>query len=395
MPQFRYKALGEDGRAIEGVMEAASTDAVAAALRAKGRWTVEVRPARAMAARPALRDAELALVARELSTLLGAGVPMARALHLLTSLAPSAAAKGFVERTLARVSAGEPLSDALEKAGLGAVGGRAGLIRAGEAAGDAAGALARLAAGLDRSEALRQAIRSALLYPAMVALAALGAMALLVFAVLPRFEEIFLNAGARLPGLAGALLDGSRWIGANAAPLAAAIGAVVLWFLYWRRTEAGALALSKFGLAMPILGSIGRRLDAARFCRTLGLLLENGAPAEQAAEHAISAMSRVAMRWRARRFAADLGSGAGLADAAERTGAFPKPVVGLLRVGEESGAAPAMLEHAAGLLESAAERDARRAVALVAPGATLVLGGLVAMIVVSMMTAMLSLNQVV
>lgn len=395
MPRFRYQAIGPDGRTLEGVMEAADADGVAAALRAKGQWTVAVQAAEKQPGAATLSDADLALMLRELATLLSAGAPLDRALALVRTLAPSAKAGGFVDRTLARVSAGEPLSDALEKAGLGAVGGRAGLIRAGEAAGDAPGALTRLAEMLERAEALRQSIRSALLYPAMVAAAAMGALGLLVFAVLPRFEEIFLSAGAELPGLAGALLSGARWVGANFAPLAAVLAATVMAFVLWRRSEAGALALSRLALALPGLGSVLRNLDAARFCRTLGLLLQNGAPAVEAAEHARAAMGRAAMRWRTRGFAADLGSGRGLAAAIERTGAFPPLVAGLARVGEESGAAPAMLRHAADLMESAAQRSATRAVQLVAPAATLLLGGLVAMIVVSMMTAMLSLNQVV
>lgn len=395
MPRFRYQALGADGRTLAGVMEAADADGVAATLKARGQWTVDIRPAERPSSSAAIRDADLALLARELSTLLSAGAPLDRALGLLEALAPSPAARKFVAKALDRVKAGDALSDALEKAGLGSVGGRVGLLRAGEASGDSAGALGRLATTLERSEALRQAIRSALVYPAIVSVAALGALALLVLLVLPRFEEIFLSAGARLPGMAGALMDGSRWISGNALTLSALVAGAIAIFAIWRRTEGGALALSRLGLALPVVGPIQRRLDAARFCRTLGLLLQGGAPAVEAAEHSVSAMGRAAMRWRARSFSADLGSGASLAAAIEKTGAFPPVVLGLTRVGEESGAAPAMLEHAAGLLESAAERDARRAVQLVAPMATLLLGGLVAMIVVSMMTAMLSLNQVV
>lgn len=403
MPRFTYRAIAADGRGVTGRIDASSSERVAETLRARGQWAVEIREEQASGAwwnaellgGSRLRGVELALFAREMSTLLRAGVPLDRALTVMLDLDARPAARKFIAGVQRRVKNGADFSDALAASGDSGVVRHVGLLRAGEAGGSLPDALAQLADFLERAERTRGVIRSALAYPLLVISVAIAALAFLIGVVLPRFETVFASAGQQLPGPAAAVMAIGNWFEANWMMTAIAIVGLTLALISWRRTESGALALSRGFMATPIVGSICAMMDAARFCRTLSLMLVSGVPTLKAVEHSIGAMTSVDLRARAARMIGDVKSGAALSDAMSRSGAFSKLALNMARVGEESGALPDMLSRAAELYESTAERRSRQAVQMIAPAATIGLGLLVAAIIVSMMSAMLKINDLV
>ena len=401
MPMFRFSAIDQSGATLDGRMEADDADAVAAALRAGGRWATKIDAERAPAttwgasANKPISDADFALTARELATLLNAGAPLDRALSTIAAIAETARLRDRILDIQHDVRAGLSLADAVEAADPAAPRERIGLIRAGEASGSLPAALLDLADALERGVETRAAMRSALIYPAIVATTAIGAIVFMAVFVLPRFKMVFESAGENLPAqaaLAMALSDGLRAYGA-----VTALGVVValIFIRVWGRTPRGAVALGQLRLAAPVVGPIVRALDTARFCRTFAMLSVGGAPTLQAASASVEAMANPALRALARSLIDAIGAGASLSEAMRRTGAFAPIAADLARIGEEGGSVAEMLTHVADLLDAKARRSAKQAVDVIAPATTLLLSLIVGGIVASVMTALLSINELV
>ena len=400
MPTFRFVAIDKEGATLSGRMEAGDISAVAAALRARGQWATEIAEDRSSAAsalasltvKPTSQRA-FALIARELATLMRSGAPLDRALSTVADIAETSVLRQRLAEVERRVRGGAALADAFEAVDSSLPAGHIGLLRAGEASGALPVALMQLAETLERAAETREAIRGALIYPALVTSVAIGAVIFMCVVVLPRFQAIFAGAGKALPPQAAVVMavsDGLRAWGPTALLL---LVAAILAGIVWRRTPSGALALSRLRLATPLIGSLTQALDTARFCRTFAMLRHGGAPTLQAAGSSVAAMSSLAMRAQADGIVARLGSGVSLSEAMRRSGAFARIALNLAKVGEESGALEPMLSHAADLLESKARRTAKQAVDVIVPATTLLIGLLVAAIVVSVMSALLSINE--
>lgn len=399
MPSFRYSAIDKTGQAVSGRLDAADLDAATARMRMQGYWPtniVEARTAHVGSRRsPTAPPQDVALLARELATLLRAGAPLDQALATLEEIAESRPLRRLIRTAAHRVRGGAPLASAFDQPDPTLDRGALGMIAAGEASGALPEVLVALAETHERIATTRAAVRDALVYPATVMVAAVGALVFMLVVVLPRFETVFASAGAEPPpqaafvmAVSGALIDhGPTALLATSALLVAA--------LVWSRTEAGALALSAAALRTPLAGRVLRDLETARFCRTFALMVDSGAPTLEAISAAVRAMSSSAMRRRCAGLAELVGSGAPLSSAMRRCGAFSPLASSLGVVGEESGAATTMLAHAADLLEAQARRRAKQAADLIAPTATLATGALAATVVVSVMSALLSVNALV
>ncbi|MEJ2534803.1 MAG: type II secretion system F family protein, partial [Gammaproteobacteria bacterium] len=286
MPAFEYKAVTPDGETVQGTMEAVSLDGVIARLQEEGNIPLSARQAgqglfnlsRWSGGRRGMNRREVGEFTQQLSTLLGAGLPLDRSLQVLVELTESDRVRRSVGDIRDRVRGGGSLSDALE-AQYGAFSRLyVNMVRAGEIGGSLDVTLARLSDYLDRSRELRDTIISALIYPAMLILLAAGSLILLLVYVIPQFTPIFEELGGDMPLItkivlaAGGVLQNFWW---------GLIGLTVLAVVLFKRMLANPekkLAWDTRVLTTRWVGDLVGKIETARLSRTLGTLLMNGVP---------------------------------------------------------------------------------------------------------------------
>ena len=403
---FRYKAVSHGGEMLQGEIEAPSQAAAIEKLQGAGHLPISAEAGGGAAIRGqrpgfrwprpgAARHDAIRALTRELATLLQAGLPLDQALSTLAEVSASPAVKKLVRDIYARVQGGAALSQAMEAQGESFSRLYLNLIRAGEAGGALETVLQRLADYLERSAALRANIVSALIYPVILLCIALFSVSALLIFVVPQFVPLFEDTGAALP-LATRLVFGAAeglqrfwW----ALPLALAIGG---WLLQNRlKAPAGRLRWHSFLLRLPLSGGLITRLEVARFARTLGTLLGNGVPLLTGVALVREVITNQAIAAVMGRVTARLEQGGRLAEALVREPHFPALAVQLIRVGEESGQLEAMLLKIADIYDTEVNTTIKRLLALVEPVLILGLGGLIAVIIISILVAILGLNELV
>ncbi|HEX6616916.1 MAG TPA: type II secretion system F family protein [Gemmatimonadales bacterium] len=394
---FHFRALDGSGRRLKGVEAAASPEALADALQARGLLLLDAEaPDDASARRPPAshrraRQAEVLELARALAALLPAGVPLARALDVAAGLATGTVALA-ITTVRERVERGEALASALAESAALFPPLSLGLVRAGERSGDLAGAFRRLAAQLEQEEALRGKLVSAAVYPLVLAVAGGLAVVILLFFVLPRFVELLEGSGAALPRSTAALLALSGGLQSHWPLLLALAAAGVLSLAWARTTEEGARARATLLLRLPGVGTLRRQALAARFARLVGVLLGGGAPLLGALDDTIECLADAAAREEAVRIRTRVREGAALHAAIAEGSLFPPLMAQLVAVGEASGRLQEFLLKTAEILEERTQRAVERLVALAEPAMIVVFGGIVGFVALSVLQAIYGIN---
>lgn len=407
MPMFRYAAVDGGGKVTRGTMEASSQAALVDRIQAGGRLPLRVDAAEGR--RGALRDllsadlfadrglgkTELADVTRELAVMLGAGQTLDQALRFLVETAPAGRTRALLEAVREQVRNGAPLAAALRKHPSSFSRLYVGLVQAGETTGKLADTLAHLATLLERQRSLAAAIRSAMVYPALLVAAAIASVALLLVYVLPQFVPIFEEAGADLPAATRMLLAIGEAVRNHGLLALAGLAAGVLLLRWALRQPAPREAADRWLLRLPVVGTMVRQAQAALLTRTLGSLLANGVGLLPALAIAREVLGNRAAARAVEQAAASAKEGAGLSAPLARTGVFPARAIHLLRVGEETSRLAEMSLRAADIHEEQFRQAVQRLVSLMVPAITIALGLVVAGIIGSLLVAMLSLNELV
>jgi general secretion pathway protein F len=395
MPLWRYTALERAGGTITGTMDAPDEATVAAHLRRVGSMPLGIAQARdgLFSRRDALTRREVTHVLRELATMLGAGQDLDRALRFLVETKTGARQRRVLTTMRDAVRDGSPLAGAMA-AQPGSFSRLAvGLVRAGEAGGTLAATLERLATLMEREQSLKSSIQSALIYPCLLLLAAGGAVTLLLTQVLPQFVPLFEQSGAKLPASTQFLIDAGAAIGSDGPYALVAFLVFLLLARSALRRPSVRLAFDQFRLRLPVAGPLLREVLAARLCRTLGTLLQNGVALVPTLAIVREVLGNAAGTAALDHAAAAAKSGAGLARPLAEARIFPQRTVHLLRLGEETAQLASIALRAADIHEEATRTGAQRLVALLTPAITILMGALIAGIVSSLLLAMLSLND--
>ncbi len=402
MPRFHYRAVNASGEVVHGDMDASDRKALVQALRKQGYWLLHTEAARGAAGRGTARrggrrrrrgrmDADaLALFTRELATLVGAGLPLDRALSTIAEQSQSEAPAATASRLLQRVRGGASLADALAEQPEVFPNYYIGLVRAGEAGGSLHEVLGNLTDSLERARTLREDVRAALNYPILVLIAAGISIVILLVGVIPEFEPLFADAGAALPLTTRVVLAVSQAFRAYWWTLPVAAVLLLLAIRRAQRSEAVRARLDAGLLRLPLIGPLIKKIEAARFCRTLGTLLRNGVDVVPALDMSVETLSNARMAGALAEAAPRLRRGEGLAEPLSATGAFPALAIQLMQIGETSGQLDAMLLTAAGVYDEEVRRDTSKLISMLVPVVTLVLGVVVAALIGSILSAILS-----
>jgi general secretion pathway protein F len=389
---FSYRALRRDGSFERGVVHAPAREGAQRLLTDRGLLPVELQEVVVgEVTRAALPVAELALGLRLLGDLLEAGLPVGRALHAFEDLAPPGwrPALPFLRDS---VREGKSLATALAEAPVEIPPLVTGIVYAGEAGSGIGAAVRRAADVMEQSAATRASIRSALSYPALLALAATGAIALLLGFVLPKFSALLTDLGQSLPRSTRLLLGFADIARASALPAALALtGAIIAWRA-WIATAGGRARWHELLRGMPLVGRVRRSTATARAAASLAALLESGVPISHAMLHAARATGDAAAERRLLHAREAITSGEPIGRALDRTGAMTSTAVRLARSGEETGRLAQMLTHAARLERERAELLVRTSVRFIEPALILAFGGLVAFVAAALLQAVYSVR---
>ena len=400
MPKYRYTAVKNLSESVEGYIEAASKFAVIDRLHASGHTPIRVHEvgmssivgidlAELLRSRR-ISQTTLALITRQLAMLLRAGLALDEAISIVAELVDSKQEREYLQSLLERIRDGTTLADAMAAQTNVFPQFYVSMVRAGEVGASLEAVLGRLADFLERSIASKENIRSALLYPLLVAVVCCSSIAILFAFVIPRFRPLFEQAGDALPTSTRMLLAVSDfindfwWVGLLSTLL------VVIAVRWQFRDPIRRHRLERLSLRIPLFGELIRKVEVVHFARTLGTLLKNGV----SLLHAL-AITRETIRNRIFIEAMDtvidhVKSGKGLAEPLNQTKAFPPLAIHLIRVGEEAGRQDEMLLDIADIFEAETRRTINRMLTLFGPALTVGMGVVVAGVIGSILTAVLS-----
>jgi general secretion pathway protein F len=403
MPLFEYKAVSPSGETVRGTMEAASMDMVVLKLQEAGNIPLHARESGSggfslsnlRLGRRGMNTREVGQFTQQLSTLLGAGLPLDRSLHVLMELSENERVERTVRDIRDRVREGGSLSDALEEQHGAFNRLFINMVRAGEVGGTLDVTLSRLTDYLERSRDLKDSVISALIYPILLLLLAAGSLILLLVYVIPQFTPIFEELGGDLPLITkivlgvGAILQNFWW---------AIILLTVLVVWQFRRMLADQekrFAWDGRVLATRWIGDLVGKLETARFTRTLGTLLSNGVPLLSALSIARNVISNTVLRKDLNDAAREVKTGGGLATNLASGGRFPRLALQMISVGEETGQLDTMLMKVSDTYDVEVRNTIERLLSVFTPVVTMLLAMLIGTIVLSVLLAILSINDLV
>ena len=403
MPKFRYTAVDNAGKRLNGVIEAASATAVADRLHRESYLLLRADEVgnsgklldflHADLGSRRLSKRSITHITRELSVMLQAGQDIDHALRFLIETAENARARKILETLRDQVRGGKSLGASLAEHKTVFSRLYVSMVRAGEAGGELAGSLSRLADLLERETRLAAAVQSALTYPIFLIIASIGAIMLLLTYVLPQFTPIFAQAGAQLPFATRMLIGIGDFVREDGAVMLIVLLILILIGYRALREPPARMAAERALLLVPIIGPLIRRVEAARLMRTLGTLLRNGVglvPALGIGRDVLNNLVAVKVVDHAM---TEVKAGARLGTALAWDSFFPVQTIHLIQLGEETGKLAEMALRAADVHDDQVHHTIQRMVSLLVPVITIVMGVVVATIVGSLLVAMLSLND--
>ncbi len=399
MALFRYRAATAAGTLSAGQVEGVSPDQVIDQLRRAGLTPIDVVETRG-AAQGAPRFASDGASRRavinaigELAVLLGAGLTLDRALAVCAENVVRPVEKAGFMALHTRVKEGAPLSRAMAEAKDLFPPMASAMAEAGEANGRLDVALARLAETLERAEALRQVVGSAMVYPAILLVIATAVILMMLLWVIPQFEGLFSDAGAQLPFMTRMVMGASHAVRSYGAPglFIGGVGAVLL--VRWLRGPAMRGPFDRWMLELPQVGALAAASEFGLFARVLGNLVEGGVPLPDALSIAQRSLTNSHLSAAMGRVAAGVKQGAGLTASLSAESVFPRSALSFVRTGEETAQLGLMLGRLADVLDRDLRRRVDALIAVLTPLITVVMGAIVATVIASIMTAILGFND--
>lgn len=341
----------------------------------------------------AVKREEVLAMTSELAVLLRAGLPIDRALRVQIDMSSKASYTALLRHLLETVKSGKSISHGLEAYPQLFGGFYINMVRSGEASGRLAEVLARLTEYLERSREVRGTVVSALIYPVILAVVAVLSIAVMLGFVVPQFEALFADMGDALPALTRAVIalgDGIK-----------AYGWLMLIVLVlggygirrWLRQPAGQSWKDRTLLSLPLFGPVLFKYEVARFARTMGTLLGNGVSMLQAINIALSTVENGIVRQSFQILPPAVKAGQRMSEALAESGDFTPMVIQMVRVGEESGRLDEMLLELARVYEHDVQAGIKRGLTLLEPLLILGMGGMIALIIISILMGILSVND--
>jgi general secretion pathway protein F len=397
MAHFTYRAIGRDGKPLDGTLEAEGLEVASRLLRSQGLTLLALEPGAAKVSRstggkPVKREDVLSTTS-ELAVLLRAGLPLDRALKVLIDMASEPALEALLQDLLRDVKAGKALSQALQPYQPVFGNFYINMVRSGEASGQLSAVLDRLVEYLQSAKANRDNVVSALIYPAILLVVAVLSIILMLGFVVPQFETLFEDMGEALPPLTAMVVGAADFI-ASYGWLLLLVSVGAGWAIRnWLSTEAGQASKDARLLKLPLVGGILFQFEVSKFARTVGTLLGNGVSLLKAISIAIDTVDNRVIKAALEVLPPAVKSGKRMSVALEETGLFTPMVIQMTRVGEESGRLDAMMLELARVFDGHVQAGVKRGLTLLEPVLILGMGAIIAVIIISILLGILSVND--
>jgi general secretion pathway protein F len=400
MTNFYFKAVASDGQLRTGTIHAETERWVAQELRRQGLTPVFVgtEPKKSFELRlPGFSGAkrrDVLFFTQELSTLLNAGVPLDRALSITSELTERASFRALVQDILRVLKGGRSLADSLATHPDHFSDLYINMCRAGEASGSLAAVFERLAEFERTRDDLRGYIVSSMAYPCLLMLVGIGSILILMNFVVPRFASVFEQSRIEMPLPTKMLLEGSKFLQSYGLILSIALVVLAVGLYSYVRTSSGRLWWDSLRLRIPVLGGALRKAETARFARAMGTLVTNSVPLVQSIAIAGATLSNRRIAGSLEAVVLGVKRGEGIATPLRRAGQFPPLAAHLLSVGEETGRLDTMFVRMADIYDADTRTAIRRFTSLFEPLIILVMGIIVGVLILSIMLAIVSMNDV-
>jgi type II secretion system protein F len=395
MRTFLYKARDRDRRMVEGNLQAETEPEALAKLGEMGYFPLSIEREETLAPRPPrpgalglrrrIRRRDVTLFTRQLADLLESGLTLMRALDVLREQMEHPRVREVLADIAAQVREGRSFSESLAPHPRVFSPLYRSLVRSGEVGGTLADVLARLADMSEKDDEVYVKMRSALAYPILILLVGMGTVAALLIVVIPKLVSLFQEVGQTLPLPTRILIELSEWLASSWWLVLLVAGGGALLVRRGTRSPEGRLALDRAKLHLPVWGALIKKIELARFARTLATLLSHGVPILPAMQVVVQVTGNELLRGELQHIGEQLKGGATLSQGMRRGRLFPTLVIHMVAVGEEAGALERSLFKIANTYEREADRAIRLMTSLVEPLMILIVGGVVGFIVISML----------
>lgn len=396
---FEWEGKDAKGNKISGRMEGPNADWVKAYLRRQGTRPTQVRKQRQPlfgGGQSKIKPSDIAVFARQLSTMMNAGVPLVQSLEIVSGGLDNAGMRKLVTSIKNDIESGTNLSNALAQHPQYFDSLFCNLVAAGEQSGTLDSLLNELADYKEKTEALKAKIRKAMFYPAAIIVVAFVVTTILLVWVVPQFESLFASFGGSLPAFTQMVIALSEFVQQwYLIIFGVAVGAVVGFVQAKKRSKRVANALDALSLKLPIVGEILRKAAIARFARTLSTMSSAGVPLVEAMESVAGAAGNVVFERAILQMRDAAATGQQLQRSMDQTGMFPSLVVQMTAIGEESGALDSMLAKVADFYESEVDNAVESLTSMLEPIIMAFLGVVVGGLVVAMYLPIFKMGSVV
>ncbi len=416
MAKFRYVAMDAKGSEVQGTIEAPTQSEAVAGVRARGLFptkvtqvgsrrggrgaatagrgsglSMEIRMPKLLRAR--VKPKQLMVLTRQLATLVDAGLPLLRGLRILLKQEKHPVLREALSGMGEAVEGGSTFSEALAQYPKVFDQLFVSMVRAGEAGGVLDVVLERLAEFMEKAEKIKNKVKSAMVYPIVVLVAAMGILIFLLTNVIPKFEEIFndLLEGKALPVLTQFVIGVSRLVKSNSLLLLIIIAVIVIVDKLVAKTAGGRAFKDRMRLKMPLFGQLFSKVAIARLTRTLGTLMSSGVPVLQALNIVRDTAGNVVIAGAIQKVHDAVKEGDSMAMPFEQTGVFPGMVVSMVDVGEETGALPEMLVKVADNYDDEVDTAVEGLTSIIEPIMIIVLAVIIGIIVIAMFVPLISI----
>ena len=393
---FAWEGRDKSGKTLKGETRASGQTVVISALRRQGIVVTKIKKQRYQKAGGKIKDADITLFTRQLSTMMKAGVPLLQAFDIVAKGTDKGAVAKLFTEIKGDVETGTSLSRAFRKYPLYFDNLFCNLVGAGEQAGVLDDLLDRLATYKEKMEAIKGKIKSALFYPISVLVVAFIVVAVIMLFVVPAFKSVFESFGADLPAPTLMVIAISDFFTSYWYLIFGGIGLTIYFFMQaWRRSPRMQMIMDRLLLKAPIFGSVIRKATIARWLRTLSTMFAAGVPLVEALDSVGGASGNVVYLTATKKIQQEVATGTSLTVSMQNANVFPNMVLQMAGIGEESGSIDSMLSKAADIFEREVDDAVESLSSLLEPLNMVILGTLIGGLVVAMYLPIFKLGQVV
>jgi type IV pilus assembly protein PilC len=400
MAVFEYQARDATGNMVTGQIEASDQATAATNLTNRSLMVISLkvgssRKAREKRLQGKVKSQDLVVFTRQLATMLDAGLPLVQSLTALEEQTDGKGFKPILRNVTEKVEAGEAFSVALSAHPKVFTRLFVSMVEAGETGGMLAEILDRVATYLEATSRLKKKVKSAMMYPLIVCMIAIGIALFLLIKVIPIFADIYKDFGAKLPGPTQALIEVSNVLRAYFVLFAGGIGVLIFAFMKFKNTRSGARVWDRVKLKFPVFGKLIHKIALARFSRTFAALLRSGVPILETLRIVGQSSGNTQVETAVEKTAISIEKGENLAMAMGQHKIFSPMLVRMVAAGEQTGKVDVMLEKISDFYDEEIEATLNGLTSLIEPLLIVFLGVVVGTIVICMFLPIFKLNQIV